>query len=385
MRVLLFPSWYPTPENPLNGSFFREQAIALKNAGVDVCVLSMTFYRLREINRFLKVKNKLTFENDNGVETYRLSYLKSFPRMETFFLYYSALLFEKIYHYIEKRRGVPFDVVHIHSALDAGIIYCFSKILTRYVLTEHSTMFPRGILTKTQKKYAAESLAQATQLIAVGNGLRDAMRVYTNRDITVIYNLVRMDLFFPVKEKKDAESKFHFFSLGMSLYKKGFDILLAAYSRIAMLEATELCIAGLDESEITELNEMITRYRIENRVTLRGRLSRDEVARTMQLADCFVLTSRFETFGVVFVEAMACGVPVIASKTGGPDSFVTPETGILVPVENVEETTIALETIFLKKDSFDPEYIRNYAMENFSEEVITKKLTGIYREISERS
>jgi glycosyltransferase involved in cell wall biosynthesis len=94
------------------------------------------------------------------------------------------------------------------------------------------------------------------------------------------------------------------------------------------------------------------------------------------------LASRFETFGVVFVEAMASGVPVIASKTGGPDSFVTSETGMLVSVENIEETTAALETMFFKKNSFDYEYIRNYAVENFSEEVIAKKIIGLYEEIA---
>jgi hypothetical protein len=51
---------------------------------------------------------------------------------------------------------------------------------------------------------------------------------------------------------------------------------------------------------------------------------------------------------------------------------------LLVPVENIEETTAAMETMFFKAASFDPEYIRNYAMENFSEEVITKKIIGIY-------
>jgi glycosyltransferase involved in cell wall biosynthesis len=378
MRVLVFPSWYPTPGNPLNGTFFREQALALKKAGMDVCVLAMTFYRLREIGCFLKIKNKLAFENDNGVATYHLRYLKFFPRMETVFFYYFASIFRKIYHYIEKQRGAPFDIVHIHSALDAGIIYWLSKIQTKYVLTEHSTVFQRNILTNIQKKYVPLCFDRAAQIIAVGNGLRDALRTYTSREISVVYNLVRLDLFFLPAKKKEAGNKFRFFSLGMSLYKKGFDILIAAYRGIPALESTELCIAGLEEHEVTALQEMAVQYRLEKRVIVQGKLSREETARQMRRADCFVLTSRFETFGIVFVEAMACGKPVIASKTGGPDSFITPETGILVQVENIAETAAAMETMFFKASSFDPDYIRNYAVKNFSEDVITKKIIGIY-------
>jgi glycosyltransferase involved in cell wall biosynthesis len=80
---------------------------------------------------------------------------------------------------------------------------------------------------------------------------------------------------------------------------------------------------------------------------------------------------------------MACGKPVIATKTGGPDSFVIPETGILVPVENIPATTAALETMFFKAASFDPVYIRNYAVENFSEAAIAKKIIEVYEEIAQ--
>jgi glycosyltransferase involved in cell wall biosynthesis len=382
MTILFFPSWYPSSENPVNGVFFREQALALKQAGVDVYVLSMTFYRLREILRFVKIKNRMTYQNDGGVETFRLSYLKFFPRFEALFLRYSALVFKKIFHYIEKQRGTKFDIVHIHAALDAGLIYYLSKINTKYVITEHSTMYQRKLLSDVQKKYLPLCFASAVKLIAVGNGLKEAMSAFTSRRIEVIYNLVFLDLFRLLpKKKKMGGDKFRFFSLGMSAYKKGFDILLAAYHKIAMLESTELCIAGLSSDEINLLCDMVVQYRLENHVILLEKIPREEVVRQMQCADCFVLTSRFETFGVVFIEAMACGKPVIASKTGGPDSFIAPETGILVPVENIAETTAAMETMYSKAASFNSDNIRKYAIENFSSSVIAKKLIGIYEEV----
>ena len=67
-----------------------------------------------------------------------------------------------------------------------------------------------------------------------------------------------------------------------------------------------------------------------------------EVSSILAHADIFVLASRKETFGIVYVEAMAKGLPVIATKCGGPEEFVNKENGILVPVDNVEELSKAM-------------------------------------------
>jgi glycosyltransferase involved in cell wall biosynthesis len=139
-----------------------------------------------------------------------------------------------------------------------------------------------------QKKYIPLCFASADKLIAVGNGLKDAMRLYTSRPVTVIYNLVRLNLFFPLIDKKESGNIFRFFSLGMSSYIKGFDILITAYSKSSILESTELCIAGLEENEMATLNEMVVQYGLEKRVALWGKLSREETAREMRNADCFV-------------------------------------------------------------------------------------------------
>jgi glycosyltransferase involved in cell wall biosynthesis len=99
----------------------------------------------------------------------------------------------------------------------------------------------------------------------------------------------------------------------------------------------------------------------------------------MYNCDCFVLPSRFETFGVVFAEAMHYGKPVIATRTGGPDSFITPETGITVPVDNIAETAKAMKTMYENIANYNADYIKEYAIHKFSGESISKKIISIYK------
>ena len=74
----------------------------------------------------------------------------------------------------------------------------------------------------------------------------------------------------------------------------------------------------------------------------------------MQAADAFVLSSAYETFGVVLIEALACGKPVVSTACGGPDYIVTEENGLLVPVGDTQALGAALEQMIRTIDRYDP-------------------------------
>ena len=83
----------------------------------------------------------------------------------------------------------------------------------------------------------------------------------------------------------------------------------------------------------------------------------------------------WETFGVVYIEAMACGKPVIASDIGGPKEIITPDTGILVPPGNSEALSKAIEFMLDNCSSYSAEKISQYAKERFSYETVGKMLS----------
>jgi len=94
-----------------------------------------------------------------------------------------------------------------------------------------------------------------------------------------------------------------------------------------------------------------------------------------------VISSRIETFSIVGIEAMGLGLPVIATKCGGPEDYITKETGLVVDKENPK--LLAESIIFMKKNlkKYNNKKIAAYANKNFSDKVIINKIINIYKNI----
>lgn len=378
MKIFLLPSWYPSKEKPLDGIFFKEQAEALVKENIEVVVVNIVIKSIKERDVKEEV-NKLKFYEENGVKVYRYVTYNYIPRLTEIYLRYYSSILNKVISKIISIEGNP-ELIHIHSAIDAGIAYSKSKMTIPYVITEHSTKYARNILNNTQKKYLKDVFSNAKAVMAVGVGLKREISKYISEDkIKVIANPVIInDSSTTIDENK---KKFRFFSLGLLTNKKGMDALIEAYNlNRDKLKDVELYIGGNGE-EFTKLQQLIHKYNLENDIILLGGLNREEVAYHMKNCDCFILASRFETFGIVFVEAMYYGKPVIGTKTGGPDTFVNDECGILVEIDNVKQIGESMIRMVSSYSNYNSEYIKEYCRDNFSEKVIVEKLKSIYGEV----
>ena len=129
------------------------------------------------------------------------------------------------------------------------------------------------------------------------------------------------------------------------------------------------------------LQQMTKQLGIEDKVTFTGRISRKQVISTLQESKVFVLPSDFETFGVVYIEAMACGLPVIGTKNGGAQEIITENCGKLIERDDLNELSEAMENIYNNYNSYDRKNISEYCRTHFGEKQIYNKLLDVYKEL----
>ena len=120
-------------------------------------------------------------------------------------------------------------------------------------------------------------------------------------------------------------------ALGRVVENKGFDLLLEAFASVADTHTDVDLVMGGDGAALSSLRELAARLGIAERVQFPGRLSRLQVAAAMSQAEVFVMPSRVEPFGIVILEAWRAGLPVVATRNGGPPEFMRDgEDGVLV-------------------------------------------------------
>ena len=138
-------------------------------------------------------------------------------------------------------------------------------------------------------------------------------------------------------------------TLGRFVHKKGFDVLLHAAARAAAQGASFRLEIGGDGPEGESLKALAARLRIENRVEFCGWA--DDVAGFLADADLFVLPSRIEPFGIVVLEAMASGVPIVATRVSGPLEMLDEDTALLVPSDDPAAMAEAMMAVFDAPDA----------------------------------
>lgn len=386
MHVLIIPSWYPTHPADINGSFFREQALALHKHGCKVGVIYPQMRSLRQWQSIFIGRYGFDRELDQGMTTIRYHGMNWYPRMKKLFNNSWHDKGIKLFDEYVRLNGVP-DIIHAHSILHGGVLAknIAEKNNIPLVITEHSSSFARGMISPDDFEIANSVVDTAKVLLAVSNEFCKLLgeKFQAKKKWTYLPNMVN-DVFFEKIINDTTLNKFTFINVAFADKNKNQEIILYAFeANFLSTERITLKICG-DGSELEKLKELAKRLKISNQVEFTGALSREQVREKMAASNVFVLSSRYETFGVVLIEALALGLPVIATRCGGPESIVMTDDGILVPVDDVESLGKAMRTIYENSTHYDKYRIRASCRERFSEKSVTEKLIKIYSDILER-
>ncbi|RQN07900.1 glycosyltransferase family 4 protein [Clostridium butyricum] len=385
MHIMVIPSWYASSRNKVHGSFFKEQFKALSNAGIKVTVAYNEIWPITMLGR-IKENRGIEFSIEDNLKTYRYKDFNYLPKNPLMFRSFNKRM-DKLYKEIVEKEG-KIDIIHAHSALWGGISaqYISNKYNIPLVLTEHSSLKYARYVKESYKKYIYKAYDKADALIAVGNGLKNEMKNYTNNDIKVIHNMVdlkKFNLDIKLSEKNNSEDTFNMFSCAFLEEGKGMENLIEAFY-LAFKSKDAILRIGGDGSLREKLEGMIKELGMENQIFLLGALSREDVAKEMKNCKCFALASEHETFGVVYIEALACGKPVIGTYNGGADDIIKDYNGIIIEKKDVEKLKDALVKMKNEYKTYDKNEIREKTILSYSENVLVEKLKGVYKEIYER-
>lgn len=386
MKIVFVTRGWPSKENPLPGNYEAVQAKAIAKRGMDVTVINCQ----RKSCLHLLDGRSITKKFDEGVTVLSMTTpLIAIPRhLETHQfrvnLYIRQRAFLKVYEYYRKENGDA-DVIHAHIINWA---YDCKKVIEKYhipfVITEHWSKMNYATLDKRILRLT-DGYRWADKVICVSKALADSLKEKLDVESVVIHNMVS-DTFFQQSESQTAPKApgiVKFVSVGSLIGGKGYDLIINALRDCKHLNECQVSIIGGGPEE-ANLKAMIEEYQLQDKVTLLGKKAPEEVSALMASSDCFILTSRRETFGIVYIEAMAKGKPVIATICGGPESFVNESNGILIPTEDVDATAKAIDYMVENVGNYDNAAIRQYCHDNFSEEAISQKIIAIYKEVIEQ-
>ncbi|ABR73486.1 RfaG protein [Actinobacillus succinogenes] len=384
MHILILPSWYPLHDNDLNGSFFREQAHALANAGVKVGVIAPQFRSLRLGKTAVLGRYDQEVWLDGEIPTYFQHGVFWFPRVPYLDLKRWVNAGLALFDRYVKERGMP-DILHVHSLLHAGplALEIHKKYRIPYCVTEHSSVFGRELVKDWEWERLKQSEAAASELLAVSKSLADLLQQKLNgKAWTVFPNL--LDDLFTQSSMDSSARKYQLCAVAFLHAKKGFDVLIKAFATVVKTYPQLKLVIGGDGPERAKLESLIKTLDLDNNVTLLGALSRKEVCQLMRESLCFVLSSYIETFGVVVIEALSQGTPVVSTLCGGPESILTEGDGLFVKPGDEKEMAKGILEFLANQDKFDNAQIRQRCIDTYSKKPFVHKLTAVYQDILDK-
>lgn len=383
MHVLVIPSWYPTSEAPLNGIYFAEQAQCLSNHGFNVGVIYPEQQSLRLIswNALRRKHFQTEWTSRFGFPTLRRYGWNVWWKLPPGIRCRVQQGVRLGRRYVQ-RFGVP-DIVHAQSGRWAGAVAARLSAShgIPYVLTEHFSGIQRERIPRWRWPIVREGYRHARGIAAVSSSLkRDLVRndLAAAPSIEILPNLVPGTFFSVCGSGRPTPPPFRYVTIARLTPQKNVRRLLKAFAKVLSAKLdVQLIIVG-DGPERSALEKMARRLEISSRVTFRGRLGRRSTQKVLWNAHAFVLPSSYETFGVVLLEAMATGLPVIATASGGPKDIVSEKSGILLPGGTPKDLASGLKTVHDSWSTFDASAIRSYTRQRYGPEPFVRRTRSFY-------
>jgi glycosyltransferase involved in cell wall biosynthesis len=392
LRVLVLSWNYPTPAAPQRGLWVERMCDAASHEA-DVSVIVPTpwvppLIPAQSLARFRYIPRR---ERRAAVEIY-------FPRVPGSIEYYThgldaRLAFPRVLGLARLlHRERPFDVIHAHFISPDGVVA--SRLGTELgipVMTSEHAFWTPWLDDQPGVRSQVESALPGIRLVtAVSDFLRRGIDSYVRGrvDTAVLPNVVDDAVFSPAPGPRDPNQLLY---VGLIRKVKRVDVLLQALAE-ARRTAPELHLRILSgnalraySAELREIRELVSSLGLDAAVRVEEGANPAAVAEAMRRCAFVVISStRLETFCSVAAESLACGTPLIMTRCGGPEEFVSAADGVMVEPDDAVGFARGIIEAVGRRDTFDRGGIRRRIVDRFGRSVWCEQAMAMYERVAAR-
>lgn len=382
IKVLFLAGWYPNKDHPVSGIFIKRHAEAVSKY-CDVAVLYVHDWSFKN-------PSTIDYAIEDGIKTIRV-YPGSVPIKNRFFRYLFNIIINNLIiswykglKIVRKEWGRP-ELIHVNVCLPMGVLAVMLDFFygIPFIVSEHYTGFLQRTKNPVLYMLLKIILHRSKKICPVSQALKNTMEQFYQADkYRVIPNVINTGFFIPPSSKKNQlRKKILHVSLLNDKQKNISGILHAIHEISKTRDDFELHIVG-DGRDRAKLENLSIDLGLKDSVVFfHGFVDDLELLDFFQSSDFFVLNSNYETFSLVCTEALAAGIPVIATRCGGPEEYMNENFGILIEKGNQQQLVSAIQFMLDHSGNYDPWVLHEHIHKQFGYVVVGKELFTIYNSL----
>jgi len=375
LNILKILHFFDNKYYPLSSVFFDEQVKALQGNEITLSVVSVNLISLKYIFQKRKCSFGYRRTNMEGVTAHIVDF-PSVPYAKTWNNLVRNVLLKWLIKKQIKKNGKP-HLSHVQVFFSGGAaIWLKRKMGIPYVVTEHSSGFARNLLSKKELKFARKVFSNSDACMAVSPEFCNLLENLFGVHFDYIPNVFNVSNFSLSKDTKDRKIR-NLIAVGSLDENKNHRMLIEAFDT---LNDPELTLTIIGEGALhKELSELAAKLQCSERIHFAGNIEYSQLPEFLSESDLLVHSSKYETFGVVIIEAFASGLPVVSTKCGGPEIIIASEKLGILCDHSPEALSTAIHEAILK--TWDRKYIREHAEEHYSYSAFRQKMLNVYHKV----
>jgi glycosyltransferase involved in cell wall biosynthesis len=385
IRVLFLSAWYPSRIDPMLGLFVEKHARAVSKK----CQVAVLYVQPSE------KPNSGNFDievlNDPGFIQIIVYYNNNVSKLPFISSLIKTYRWHKAYHKgfraVKKHFG-DYDLIHANILTRTGFIAFLKKTFCGkpYIITEHWSRYMtihnsyKGILRKWITKMVVRNASAVT---TVTNKLKEAMNSHKleHTNFRIVPNVVDTD-FFTIGKKGNSGIKNIIHVSCFEDKSKNISGMLRALKKLTEKRNDFICRMVGDGMDRLMLESYAKDLGILGKpVIFEGLKEGNELSEIYANADFMLMFSNYETMSVVIAEGFSAGLPVVSTDVGGIPEVVSNDKGILIKAKDEAALENAISKMLDNYTNYDKQKLRQFAIDNYSIDVIGNSFYEIYRQI----